>query len=255
VPTYTIGEVAERSGFTTSALRYYEGIGLVEPVARNENGYRVYDDRTVARLSFVARAKALGCSLAEITDLLAIWDDGACAPVQGRFHELVTGKIGDAQRQLAELAAFTAQLQAAASRLGREPADGPCDANCACLSAEPSAEPSGETAGVPLTMAVNPAGPRIVCTLDAGAMPERVEDWQAVLAHARARRTVAAGGLRIELDDDVDVGEVARLIAAEHECCSFFSFALTVDGRGRALEVRAPDAARDLVDALFGRPS
>jgi len=31
---YTIGEIADRSGFSTSALRYYEGIGLVEPTTR-----------------------------------------------------------------------------------------------------------------------------------------------------------------------------------------------------------------------------
>ncbi|MDQ1466938.1 MAG: hypothetical protein QOH10_1353 [Actinomycetota bacterium] len=72
--TYTIGEVAERTGFSTSSLRYYEGIGLVAPATRTESGYRVYDDQTLSRLAFIARAKQLGCSLAEITDLAGIWD-------------------------------------------------------------------------------------------------------------------------------------------------------------------------------------
>ena len=48
--TYTIGETAERSGFSASALRYYEGIGLVDPPARTASGYRLYDDDTLARL-------------------------------------------------------------------------------------------------------------------------------------------------------------------------------------------------------------
>ena len=92
--TLTIGQVAERTGFTASALRYYEGLGLVMPTTRTDAGYRLYGDDTVHRLAFIARAKQLGCSLDEITDLLAIWDGDRCAPVQRRFHELVTEKIG-----------------------------------------------------------------------------------------------------------------------------------------------------------------
>jgi DNA-binding transcriptional MerR regulator len=55
VNAYTIGEMAERSGFSASALRYYEGIGLVEPSTRTGAGCRLYDDHTLARLAFIAR--------------------------------------------------------------------------------------------------------------------------------------------------------------------------------------------------------
>ena len=79
--TYTIGEVAERSGFSASALRYYEGIGLVEPSTRTGGGCRVYDDGALARLAFISRAKQLGSSLEEITDLVEIWDGERCGPV------------------------------------------------------------------------------------------------------------------------------------------------------------------------------
>ena len=79
---YTIGEVADRSGFTASSLRYYEGIGLVVPAARSAAGYRLYDDRSLARLAFIARAKQLGCTLEEISDLIGIWDGERCGPVQ-----------------------------------------------------------------------------------------------------------------------------------------------------------------------------
>ena len=60
--TLTIGEVAERSGFPPSTLRYDEAIGLVVPSARSGAGYRLYDERALARLSFVGRAKRLGCT-------------------------------------------------------------------------------------------------------------------------------------------------------------------------------------------------
>src|SRR5918994_5856757 len=109
--------MAERSGFSASALRYYEGIGLVEPSTRTGAGYRLYDDHTLARLSFIARAKQLGCSLEEITDLVGIWDGERCGPVQRRFHELVTDKLAETQRQVAELTVLAEQLRQAAAHL------------------------------------------------------------------------------------------------------------------------------------------
>lgn len=132
--TDTIGEAAERSGFSASALRYYEGIGLVEPHTRTGAGYRLYDDGTLARLAFISRAKQLGCSLEEITDLVGIWDGERCGPVQGRFHDLVTAKLADAQRQIVELTALTDQLRHAAAQLAGPAVDGPCGESCVCLA-------------------------------------------------------------------------------------------------------------------------
>jgi len=132
VSTYTIGEVAERSGFTASALRYYEGIGLVEPSTRTDSGYRLYDDAILTRLAFIGRAKQLGCTLDEIADLVEIWDGEQCAPVQRRFHELVTAKLADTETQIDELAAFSVQLREAAERLSGPALDGPCDERCLC---------------------------------------------------------------------------------------------------------------------------
>jgi DNA-binding transcriptional MerR regulator len=233
--TYTIGEAAERRGFTASALRYYDGIGLLGPTSRTGASYRVYDDRALSRLAFIAPAKQLGCSLEEIADLAAVWDGNQCAPVQRRIHELVTEKVQSTQRQLAELAAFAAELQQAATYLSGPASDGPCGDDCACL---------GTSASEP-----------IACTLEPAAMPGRVLDWQRILEHAGERTPLADGGLRLEFDHEIDITELARLIVAEQGCCSFFSFAITVDTRGTALEVRTPDAAADIVAAVFGRPA
>ena len=65
--------MAARTGFSPSALRYYEDLGLLRP-GRNRSGYRVYDDPSVERLRFVGRAKQLGLNLDEIGGLLALWD-------------------------------------------------------------------------------------------------------------------------------------------------------------------------------------
>lgn len=84
VSTYTIGEAARRSGFTAPALRYYEEIGLVPPSSRTGAGYRLYDDDTLDRLAFIARAKQLGCTLtAQLRDAATHLEgpavDGPCS--------------------------------------------------------------------------------------------------------------------------------------------------------------------------------
>ena len=150
VSTYTIGEAARRSGFSASALRFYEDIGLVDPTGRTESGYRLYDDESLARLAFIARAKQLGCSLEEITDLVDIWDGQRCGPVQRRFHELLTTKIQQAETKVSELSAFGAQLRASAEQLAGEPIDGPCGPDCACLTVDTADDRTVESAMVTL---------------------------------------------------------------------------------------------------------
>lgn len=246
--TYTIGEVAERSGFTASALRYYEQQGLIEPVDRTEAGYRLYDETSLARLEFVARAKQLGCTLEEITELAALWEAEDCGPVQVRLHELVTARIADAQRRSDDLIRLTAQLQTAAAHLGGEPTDGPCGEGCACLGPAAS-ERQSESVPVVLGERTDPA---IACTLPADEMPDRADEWQQLLGYVTRREATPDGGLRLALDPGVPLDEVARLALAEQGCCSFFRFALTVDDRGVGLEVRAPEEAADIVTAVFG---
>ena len=241
--TYTIGETARRSGFSASALRFYEDIGLVDPTGRSGGGYRLYDDSSLDRLAFIARAKQLGCSLDEITDLVDIWDGQRCGPVQRRFHELVTDKIRAAEAQVDELAAFAAQLRASAEQLAGDPVDGPCGPNCACLSAEVGGAAASEPAIV--TLGRQPANVPVVeipiaCTLEPGALPDRRAEWASVLTDA-TRRTAIDGGLRIELGSDVDLGDLGRLIGAEQHCCAFLLFSLSVDADGTVLEVRTPD--------------
>ena len=248
--TFTIGQVAERSGFSASALRYYEELGLIAPAARTEAGYRLYDDRALSRLAFVARAKQLGCSLSEITDLLRVWDGEQCGPVQRRFHDLVTDKLQSTQDQITELIAFASQLQTAAARLDAPPIDGPCNNDCACLADNDAPTP------IPVMLSISAvSSPPIACTLQTDAMPERMEHWQTMLTNVRARVAMPDGRLRIEFDGDVDLGELARLVAAEQQCCSFFAFTLTIDGRGIALEIGAPDEATEIVGAVFGKAS
>lgn len=239
VATYTIGEVAEHSGFTASALRFYEGIGLVVPAGRTGAGYRLYDDGTLARLAFIARAKQLGCTLEEIHDLVGLWDGDRCGPVQRRFHELVTAKMAAAEASIAELAAFRSQLRVAATGLAGEPVDGPCGDDCACVAA-PVAVAAPVVASIP-----------VACTLEPGERKGRAEAWRALAARASSRTQLPGGGIRLGFPDRSVVADLAELVAAEQSCCAFFSFAITVDARGAGLEVSAPGEATPMVEALF----
>ncbi len=233
---YRIADVARRTGFTTSTLRYYEEIGLLGAPARTEAGYRLYDEASVTRLRFIARAKQLGCTLDEIADLIEAWDGDRCAPVSTRLEALVEAKLSDTAQRITELTAFAGELRHAANAISSAPADGPCGDACACMS-------DAEDPGVGL--------PQIACTLDAGAMPQRLDDWLRILERVEARDDIE-GGLRLTFPREADVAALAQLVRSEQGCCSFFSFSLTVDGRGVGLEVRAPEPARDIVSALFG---
>ena len=251
-----IKEVADASGFTAATLRYYEQIGLLPEALRTPAGYRMYDQRTLDRLAFIARAKQLGCSLDEITGLTTAWDGGQCGPIQDQLRQLVAGKIAAAQNQITELVTFSAELQQAASALERHRPNGACDTNCGCVSdPDDTGSVAATIQAVSLTAKPAVAGePAIACTLSAGSMKGRIADWQSLLAHVERREPID-GGVRSVFSPSVPITDLMRLVAAEQDCCQFFGFAITVDTRGLALEVRAPDDALEIVESMFGTPS
>jgi len=68
----SIGETSQHTGLSADTLRYYERIGLLGPVARNNGGQRRYSADDIARLRFVRRAQAMDFSLDEIAQLLCL---------------------------------------------------------------------------------------------------------------------------------------------------------------------------------------
>ena len=63
--TFTIAEVAEKTGVTAHTLRYYERIGLLD-VGRLESGHRRYTDHDVERVIFIGRLRATAMPIREI---------------------------------------------------------------------------------------------------------------------------------------------------------------------------------------------
>ncbi len=96
-----IGQLARRSGVPIDTVRYYERNGILPPPQRRASGYRQYTDDDVARLRFVRRAKALGFSLAEIRDLLAL--SSRPADDMAGLKAAAGAKLADVERKLAEL--------------------------------------------------------------------------------------------------------------------------------------------------------
>jgi MerR family copper efflux transcriptional regulator len=73
-----IGDVSKCAGLPPKTIRYYEDIGLVTPL-RDTNGYRNFQDSDMHKLAFLGRARALGFTIEDCRNLLALWDDQARA--------------------------------------------------------------------------------------------------------------------------------------------------------------------------------
>lgn len=95
-----IGEVARRSGFAASALRYYERAGLI-PRADRSGGKRVYGEEILDRLALIGVAKAAGFGVSEIRTLLA--GLGRRTPPGPRWRALAARKSAELTARMAEL--------------------------------------------------------------------------------------------------------------------------------------------------------
>jgi Hg(II)-responsive transcriptional regulator len=98
---FSIGEVARRAGVGVETVRFYEREGLLEEPPRRASGYRQYSEQVVKRLHFIKRAKLLGFSLKEISELLLLRVDAqtSCEEVRQRTE----AKIAEVERKLVEL--------------------------------------------------------------------------------------------------------------------------------------------------------
>ena len=118
-PTFTIGELAREFGVTTRAIRFYEDCGLLDP--ERVGRQRIYSGRDRTRLKLTLRGKRLGLKLAEVKELVDMYESRRDTGPQLRRYLAVLARhraqleqrLGDLQTTLDEVLA----QEAAARRL------------------------------------------------------------------------------------------------------------------------------------------
>ncbi|MEG1452204.1 Cu(I)-responsive transcriptional regulator [Brevundimonas sp.] len=104
-----IGDAARASGVSAKMIRYYEQTDLIPPADRTASGYRDYSDKDVHVLRFIRRSRDLGFSVAEITELLALWQDRSRQSAD--VKTLARAHIADLRQKIANLQQMADTLQ------------------------------------------------------------------------------------------------------------------------------------------------
>jgi len=110
VPQFTISDLCAEYGVTARALRFYEDEALISPERRGTQ--RLYSERDRARLAWILRGKRVGFSLADIKELLDLYDVG-----DGRETQRVT-TIERCQTRIDTLQQQRIDIDATLSELG-----------------------------------------------------------------------------------------------------------------------------------------
>ena len=106
-PTYTISDLAREFDLTTRAIRFYEDVGLLQPLREGPGGRnRVYSARDRTRLKLTLRAKRLGLSLTEAKDIIDMYDSPRdTGPQLRKFLAILAEHRQQLEEQMAELQA------------------------------------------------------------------------------------------------------------------------------------------------------
>lgn len=108
--TFSITELAREFQITPRAIRYYEGLGLIAP--QRAGNVRVYGKRDRTRLKLALRGKRLGLSLAEIRELIEMYDTARDpSPQLSAFLGVLARRKAALEQQREDIEAVLAEIQ------------------------------------------------------------------------------------------------------------------------------------------------
>lgn len=133
----SVSQLARAAGVGIETVRHYETLGLLPTPARDANGYRRFAPDSLRRMDFIRRAKALGFSLPEVQELLAL-SDGRHGDMEC-LHLRASDKLAAVEQRIAELQRIRDGL---AHLIAACPGHGPMQ-ECPILSALTGPAPKG----------------------------------------------------------------------------------------------------------------
>ena len=114
-----IGELCAKTGLSKETVRYYERQGLLQniPQPNRSNNYKVYSAVDLQRLNMIKHAKMLGFTLAEISEVLAVWVDDKFTAEQKQAS--LRHKLQQLEEKEAALIELRARLKNALNKVGQ----------------------------------------------------------------------------------------------------------------------------------------
>ena len=135
-----ISELARQAGVTTKTLRFYERIGVLPAPSRSPSGYRDYRPDVLERLGFIRAGRAVGLTLGEIRQVVALRDRGE-TPCD-HVYQLLQRRSAELDERIDQLQSLRRELQALTKRARRlDPAD--CDPRGVCHLVKSSVDGPG----------------------------------------------------------------------------------------------------------------
>jgi len=125
-----IKELADKTGLQDKTIRYYEEVGVLPSPKRLPNGYRDYGEADVERAKFVAGLRRLDFSLDDVSEILAMRDQGE-APCRVVL-DLLSAKADEISKRIAELSRLEQDLRQLYSVGLTFPTDDVDGKNCIC---------------------------------------------------------------------------------------------------------------------------
>jgi MerR family copper efflux transcriptional regulator len=107
-PSLRIGEVARRTGLPVKTIRYYCDQGVLQPRARSESGYRLFDEENLAELTIIRSLRAMDVSIPELARFLEVRRAGVCNC--SVLKDSIAAKLDSINLRIAELAAMKEEL-------------------------------------------------------------------------------------------------------------------------------------------------